>query len=41
MVGVLAWHAWRKGEFSPLDIDSFARLPQIVKVPFVDSAKLQ
>lgn len=41
MVGGLAWHAWRKGEFSPLDIDSFARLPQIVKVPFVDSAKLQ
>ena len=35
MVGGIAWHTFRKGEFSPLDIDSFARLPQIVSVPFV------
>jgi N6-L-threonylcarbamoyladenine synthase len=35
MVGGIAWHAFKKGEFSDLDIDSFARLPQIVSVPFV------
>lgn len=36
MVGGIAWHAFKKGIFSPLNIDSFARLPQIVDVPFVD-----
>lgn len=36
MVGGIAWHAFRKKEFSPLNIDAFARLPQIVKVPFID-----
>ncbi|MBE6359720.1 MAG: tRNA (adenosine(37)-N6)-threonylcarbamoyltransferase complex transferase subunit TsaD [Lentisphaerae bacterium] len=35
MVGGIAWHHYRKQDFSPLDIDSFARLPQIVKVPFI------
>ena len=36
MVGGIAWHSFKKGDFSPLNIDSFARLPQIVNVPFVD-----
>ena len=35
MVGGIAWHYLKKGLTSPLDIDSFARLPQIVKVPFI------
>ena len=35
MVGGIAWHSFNRGEFAPLDIDSFARLPQIVSVPFV------
>ena len=35
MVGGIAWHAFNKGEFSALDMDAFARLPQIVSVPFV------
>ena len=34
MVGGIAWHSWKKQEFSPLNIDAFARLPQIVNVPF-------
>ena len=39
MVGGVAWHAFRKGDFKSLDIDSFARLPQIVSVPFADVKK--
>lgn len=35
MVAGIAWHNFRRGEFSALDIDSFARLPQFVKVPFI------
>ena len=35
MVGGIAWHSFRKQEFAPLNIDAFARLPQIVKVPFI------
>ena len=35
MVGGIAWHSFRKGEFSELDIDSFARLPRFVRVPFI------
>ena len=35
MVGGIAWHSFRKGEFSGLDIDSFARLPRFVRVPFI------
>ena len=35
MVGGIAYHAFKKGEFSALDMDAFARLPQIVSVPFV------
>ncbi len=35
MVGGIAYHAWKKQEFSMLDMDAFARLPQIVSVPFV------
>ena len=35
MVGGIAWHALNKEEFSELNIDAFARLPQIVSVPFV------
>ena len=35
MVGGIAWHYLKKGLTSPLNIDSFARLPQIVKVPFI------
>jgi len=34
MVGGIAWHSFLQKDFSPLTIDSFARLPQIVKVPF-------
>lgn len=35
MVGGLGWHYFRRGDFSALNIDSFARLPQITKVPFL------
>ncbi|MBR2344360.1 MAG: tRNA (adenosine(37)-N6)-threonylcarbamoyltransferase complex transferase subunit TsaD [Lentisphaeria bacterium] len=35
MVGGIAYHAWKKQEFSELSMDAFARLPQIVSVPFV------
>ena len=35
MVGGLGWHDFRRGNFSPLDIDAFARLPVISRVPFV------
>ncbi len=35
MVGGIAWHAFRKKQFSSLDMDAFARLPQIVSVPFI------
>ncbi|MBQ4328476.1 MAG: tRNA (adenosine(37)-N6)-threonylcarbamoyltransferase complex transferase subunit TsaD [Lentisphaeria bacterium] len=35
MVGGIAWHAFNKQEFSGLNMDAFARLPQIVSVPFV------
>jgi len=35
MVGGIAYHAWKKQQFAPLDMDAFARLPQIVSVPFV------
>lgn len=35
MVGGIAWHAFKNGTFSALDMDAFARLPQIVSVPFV------
>ena len=35
MVGGIAWHAFRKQQFSSLDMDAFARLPQIVSVPFI------
>ena len=35
MVGGIAWHSFRRGEFASLDIDSFARLPRFVRVPFI------
>lgn len=35
MVGGVGWHDFRRGNFSPLDIDAFARLPVISRVPFV------
>ena len=35
MVGGIAYHSWRNKEFAPLNIDAFARLPQIVSVPFI------
>ena len=35
MVGGIAWHSWKKGAFSAMNMDSFARLPQIVSVPFI------
>lgn len=35
MVGGCGFHAFRRGEFAALDIDSFARLPQITRVPFI------
>ena len=35
MVGGIAWHSFRRGEFSLLDMDSFARLPRFVRVPFI------
>lgn len=36
MVGGLAHYYFEKGEFSPMDVDAFARLPVISKVPFVN-----
>ena len=35
MVGGIAYHAWKRRDFAPLNMDAFARLPQIVSVPFV------
>ena len=35
MVGGCGWHSFRRGEFSSLDVDAFARLPVISRVPFV------
>ncbi|WP_294434974.1 tRNA (adenosine(37)-N6)-threonylcarbamoyltransferase complex transferase subunit TsaD [uncultured Victivallis sp.] len=35
MVGGLGWHYFRRGEFTSLDADSYARLPAITKVPFL------
>ncbi len=37
MVAGLAWHHHRKAEYSPLNLDSYARLPRISRVPFIDS----
>ncbi|MCK4983829.1 MAG: tRNA (adenosine(37)-N6)-threonylcarbamoyltransferase complex transferase subunit TsaD [Victivallaceae bacterium] len=39
MVGGLAHYYFAKGEFTPLDVDAFARLPVISKVPFVNFTK--
>ncbi|MCQ2378256.1 MAG: tRNA (adenosine(37)-N6)-threonylcarbamoyltransferase complex transferase subunit TsaD [Victivallaceae bacterium] len=36
MVGGVGYCHYRKKEFSPFDIDSFARLPKFVRVPFAD-----
>ncbi len=38
MVAGVAWHDWRRGAFAAADIDSFARLPQISRVPFVNTS---
>lgn len=35
MVGGCGWHSFRRGEYSALDVDAFARLPVISRVPFV------
>lgn len=35
MVGGCGWHSFRRREFSPLDVDAFARLPVISRVPFI------
>ena len=35
MVGGCGWHDFRRGAFSALDIDAFARLPAISRVPFI------
>ncbi len=35
MVGGLGWHFHHRRRWSPLDIDSYARLPQITQVPFL------
>ena len=35
MVGGIAWHSFHRNEFSALDMDSFARLPRFVRVPFI------
>ena len=35
MVGGIGFHSFKKGEFISHDADSFARLPGIVKVPFL------
>jgi len=34
-VGGCGWHNYRRREFSALDIDAFARLPVISRMPFV------
>lgn len=36
MVAGLGWHYHRKAAYSPLGIDSYARLPRITRAPFVD-----
>ncbi len=35
MIGGLGCCHFRRGDFSPLDIDAFARLPRITSVPFI------
>ena len=40
MVGGIAYHSFIKKEFASLSIDSFARLPRISTVPFVDKELL-
>ncbi len=35
MVGGVGWHSFRRGDFSELGIDAFARLPVISRVPFI------
>ena len=35
MVAGLGWHFHRRGEYSSLNLDSFARLPRISRVPFI------
>ena len=35
MVGGCGFHAFRRGQFAGPEIDSFARLPQITRVPFI------
>ena len=35
MVGGLGFHYHRRRAYAPLDIDAFARLPQITQVPFL------
>ena len=35
MVGGLGWHYFRRGEFTSLEADSYARLPAITQVPFL------
>ena len=35
MVGGCGWHSFWRGEYSALDVDAFARLPVISRVPFV------
>jgi N6-L-threonylcarbamoyladenine synthase len=34
MIGGVGWHHFVRGDIAPLDIDSFARLPVISRVPF-------
>ncbi len=40
MVAGLGWHYHRRKAYSSPDIDSFARLPQITRVPFPDGESL-
>ncbi|MDR0932332.1 MAG: tRNA (adenosine(37)-N6)-threonylcarbamoyltransferase complex transferase subunit TsaD [Victivallales bacterium] len=35
MIGGVGYHYWKRGEFSTFDIDSYARLPQITRIPFL------
>ncbi len=35
MVAGCGWHSFKRGDFANVDIDAFARLPQITKVPFI------
>lgn len=35
MIGALGYHYHKRKEYSPLDIDAYARLPRITKVPFL------